>query len=154
MAHTFTHLLTHIIFSTKDRQPFLDGDLKTRLFPYLAGIIRAHDGKALIINAPTDHVRLLRRLQRARCAQSGGRLWKTAEIDHRVPLFRVWQERRDAPWQELLGYWGLPNLQVINRDAHVAKCAEEARYRSEDTGKELRRLARRARVVPVIPPAS
>jgi hypothetical protein len=24
-------------------------------------------------------------------------------------------------------YWGLPNLQVINRDAHAAKCAIEAR---------------------------
>jgi hypothetical protein len=105
-------------------------------------------------NAPTDHLRVLRKMQRARCAQSGGRLWKTAEIDHRVPLFRVWQELRDRPWPELLGFWGLPNLQVINRDVHVAKCADEARYRSEDLGKELRRLARRARVVPALPPAS
>jgi hypothetical protein len=23
---------------------------------------------------------------------------------------------------ELLNYWGLPNLQVINRDVHVTKC--------------------------------
>jgi hypothetical protein len=23
-------------------------------------------------------------------------------------------------------FWGMPNLQVINRDAHVAKCAVEA----------------------------
>ena len=41
MAHTFSHLLTHIIFSTKDRAPMLDGELKERLFPYLGGIIRA-----------------------------------------------------------------------------------------------------------------
>jgi len=59
MAHTFTHLLTHIIFSTKDRAPLLDVDLKPRLIPYLGGIIRAHDGKALIINGPTDHVHIL-----------------------------------------------------------------------------------------------
>jgi hypothetical protein len=30
----------------------------------------------------------------------------------------------------LLDFWGLPNLQVINRDAHVAKWATEARDRS------------------------
>jgi hypothetical protein len=30
----------------------------------------------------------------------------------------------------LLSYWGLTNLQVVNRDAHVAKCAIEARYRA------------------------
>jgi hypothetical protein len=28
-----------------------------------------------------------------------------------------------------LSYWGLPNLQVINRDVHAAKCAIEARTR-------------------------
>jgi hypothetical protein len=81
-------------------------------------------------NAPSDHDRILRRLQARRCAQTGERLWKTAEIDHRVPLFRVWRERRDAPWPVLLLYWGVPNLQVINRDAHAAKCAEEAKDRS------------------------
>ena len=81
-------------------------------------------------NAPSDRARLLRRLQAGRCAQSGGRLWKSAEIDHRVPLFRVWSECRDMPWPALLDYWGLPNLQVINRDVHAAKCAAEARHRS------------------------
>jgi hypothetical protein len=80
-------------------------------------------------NAPSDHDRLLRRLQARRCAQSGGRLWKSAEIDHRVPLFQVWAERRDEPWPALLAYWGVPNLQVINRDIHAAKCADEAKYR-------------------------
>jgi hypothetical protein len=80
-------------------------------------------------NAPSSHAQLLRRLQARRCRQTGGRLWKSAEVDHRVPLFRVWTEHRDAPWPELLSYWGLPNLQVINRDVHAAKCAIEARDR-------------------------
>jgi hypothetical protein len=80
-------------------------------------------------NAPSNEVKFLRRLQARRCTESGGRLWKTAEVDHRVPLFRVWGERRDTPWPTLLDYWGLPNLQVINRDAHAAKCATEANDR-------------------------
>jgi hypothetical protein len=80
-------------------------------------------------NAPSGEARLLRRLQARRCGQSGSRLWKDAEVDHRVPLFQVWREYRDAPWPELLSYWGLPNLQLINRDVHVEKCASEARTR-------------------------
>jgi hypothetical protein len=80
-------------------------------------------------NAPSGEAALLRRLQARRCSQTGGRLWKTAEVDHRVPLFRVWSDHRNEQWPKLLGYWGLPNLQVINRDAHVAKCAIEARDR-------------------------
>jgi hypothetical protein len=79
--------------------------------------------------APSGHVRLLRRLQARRCRQAGSRLWKSAEVDHRVPLFRVWRECRDVTWPALLHYWGLPNLQVINRDVHAAKCATEARDR-------------------------
>jgi hypothetical protein len=80
-------------------------------------------------NAPNGFAGLLRRLQGWRCGQSGGRLWKSAEIDHRIPLVRVWNEHRETLWPDLLGYWGLPNLQVINRDAHVAKCAIEAQDR-------------------------
>ena len=79
--------------------------------------------------APSDYALLLRRLQQRKCAETGGRLWKTSEVDHRVPLFRVWREHREMDWPSLLGFWGLPNLQVINRDAHTAKCAVEATTR-------------------------
>lgn len=81
-------------------------------------------------NAPSGEARLMRRVQERRCAQSGGRLWKNAEVDHRVPLFRVWSDLRDTPWPKLLDYWGVPNLQMINRQVHAAKCADEARERS------------------------
>jgi hypothetical protein len=80
-------------------------------------------------NAPSGEAPLLRRLQARRCGQTGKRLWKNAEVDHRVPLFQVWNEHRDTPWPQLLEFWGLPNLQVINRDAHAIKSALEARDR-------------------------
>jgi hypothetical protein len=80
-------------------------------------------------NAPSGEIQLLRRLQARRCGQTGRRLWKSAEVDHRIPLFRVWKERRHDPWPSVLDFWGLPNLQMINRDVHVAKCAIEARDR-------------------------
>ena len=80
-------------------------------------------------NAPSDYAKLLRKIQRRRCAETGSRLWKGAEVDHRVPLFRVWRDHRTMAWPSLLSFWGLPNLQVINRDAHAAKCASEASER-------------------------
>jgi hypothetical protein len=81
-------------------------------------------------NAPNGEAPILRCLQGWRCGQAGGRLWKDAEVDHRVPLFQVWRDHRNEGWPKLLNYWGLPNLQVINRDVHAAKCASEARYRA------------------------
>jgi putative transposase len=59
MAHTYTSLLYHIIFSTKDRVPLLDAELKARLFPYIGGIVRELDGVALALNGATDHIHLL-----------------------------------------------------------------------------------------------
>ncbi|SFU39909.1 hypothetical protein SAMN02799631_00451 [Methylobacterium sp. 174MFSha1.1] len=80
--------------------------------------------------APSDHVKELKRRQGHRCAQSGKRLLRTAEVDHRMPLYRIWREERARPWPELLGYWGLPNLQVVNRAVHADKCAAEAGERA------------------------
>lgn len=80
--------------------------------------------------APAEQVTVLKRHQGHRCRESGKRLFKTAEVDHRVPLYRVWREHRAAPWPELLGYWGAPNLQVVNRVVHVAKCGAEAGERA------------------------
>ena len=59
MPHTFTSLLVHIIFSTKDRAPDLSPEFAARLFPYMGGILRECKATALIINGPADHVHLL-----------------------------------------------------------------------------------------------
>ena len=53
-----------------------------------------------------------------------------AEIDHAVPLYRIARDHSARLWYRLLRYWMLPNLQVINREAHVAKCAAEAKERA------------------------
>lgn len=80
--------------------------------------------------APGNALRVLGRLQRRRCALTGARLMRTAEADHILPLFRVWREHRDLAWPDLLGFWGFPNLQAINREAHRGKTAAEAVHRS------------------------
>ncbi|CAN5412998.1 IS200/IS605 family transposase [soil metagenome] len=59
MAHTFTNLLTHLIFSTKDRVPCIKVDLKPNLFAYLGGIVREIRGKAYAIDGTADHVHIL-----------------------------------------------------------------------------------------------
>ncbi|WP_445504830.1 hypothetical protein [Microvirga sp. G4-2] len=81
--------------------------------------------------APSDHLRMLKLRQNRKCATTGRRLLRTAEVDHRVPLFAVWFQHRSKPWPELLTFWGARNLQVINRAAHVEKCAKESAQRSE-----------------------
>jgi putative transposase len=59
MAHTYTNLLTHALFSTKDRQPLIRPEMKSDLYAYLGGIITNLRGKPVLINGPKDHVHLL-----------------------------------------------------------------------------------------------
>jgi len=40
MANTYTSLHYHIVFSTKNRDPFLVETVRERLFAYLGGIAR------------------------------------------------------------------------------------------------------------------
>ena|SRR5215203_1898120 len=82
-------------------------------------------------NAPSDQVRILKRIQKHRCNDTGKRLLRTAEVDHLTPLYKVWREHRATPWPELLAFWGVPNLRVINREAHVKKCSAEAQERTK-----------------------
>jgi putative transposase len=65
MAGTFTRLLYHLVFSTKERLPFIDSRLKAELYPYMEGIIRGQGGWLLALNGMPDHVHLLVRLKPA-----------------------------------------------------------------------------------------
>ena len=82
MAHTFTNLLTHVIFSTKDRLPLLTPDLRADMLAYLGGIIRKLHGKVTESNARPDHVHLLLSLpptvavaEALRVVKSNSSLW-------------------------------------------------------------------------------
>ena len=59
MAHTYTNLLTHALFSTKDRQPLIRPEMKSDLYAYMGGIINNLRGRPILINGPKDHVHLL-----------------------------------------------------------------------------------------------
>jgi len=59
LPHTFASLLMQVVFSTKNREPYLSAELPGRLFPYMGGIVRELKGTALIVNGPADHVHLL-----------------------------------------------------------------------------------------------
>ncbi|HEY0515104.1 MAG TPA: IS200/IS605 family transposase [Thermoanaerobaculia bacterium] len=63
MASTFTNLLYHIVFSTKDRMPAIHEGLRERLYEYVGGIIRGERGTSLEIGGVPDHIHLLVKLK-------------------------------------------------------------------------------------------
>ena len=59
MAQTFSQILLHIVFSTKERHPFITPHIRPRLYDYIGGIIRQQRGVLYAIGGMPDHVHLL-----------------------------------------------------------------------------------------------
>jgi REP element-mobilizing transposase RayT len=63
MAGTFTNLLYHLVFSTKNREPLIAPERSSRIHEYLGGHIRGEGGVAYEIGGMPDHVHILARLK-------------------------------------------------------------------------------------------
>lgn len=59
MSGTYSNILLHVVFSTKNREPFITPDLRERLYPIVGGIVRDERGDLLTIGGMPDHVHLL-----------------------------------------------------------------------------------------------
>jgi REP element-mobilizing transposase RayT len=63
MGDTFTNLIFHLVFSTKDRTPLIAGDFQERLYEYIGGIVRGQGGTLLEAGGMPDHIHLLTKLK-------------------------------------------------------------------------------------------
>jgi putative transposase len=63
---SYTHLLYHLVFSTKDRHPAIATAWETRLHEFMGGIIKDMKGKPVCINGMPDHVHILCYLHQSR----------------------------------------------------------------------------------------
>lgn len=65
MPTTYSNLIYHIVFSTKQRLPLIDDQWKEELYRYVGGIIRAEGGVLLEIGGIADHVHILAKFKPA-----------------------------------------------------------------------------------------
>ena len=59
MANTYSSLIYHIIFSTKNREPWLTLGIEQRVWAYIGGIARKHRMTALKVGGIEDHIHSL-----------------------------------------------------------------------------------------------
>jgi putative transposase len=64
MPQSLSLVIIHVIFSTKERQPFLDSDLRPKLHAYLATVARGTGCECFRVGGVSDHVHLAIRLSR------------------------------------------------------------------------------------------
>ena len=64
MSQSLSSVLIHLVFSTKNREPFITPKIETELHPYMATIFRELKSQSLAIDGAPDHVHILFSLAR------------------------------------------------------------------------------------------
>jgi putative transposase len=97
---SYTSLLFHCVFATKERRPLISDDLHSRLWAYMGGIARVNGFKTLEAGGMPDHVHLLISLpptmpvaKAMQLIKAGSSLWMHETAGR--PLFQ-WQEKYGA----------------------------------------------------------
>ena len=64
MPQSLSAILIHLIFSTKNREPFITPEIETELHPYMASIFKGLKSPTLALNGTSDHIHALFSLSR------------------------------------------------------------------------------------------
>ena len=117
MSHTYSSLLFHCVFSTRERQKLISLELQSRLWAYMGGIAREHHMKALAIGGTDDHAHLLLSLPPShsiatamREIKSGSSRWM-----HETPNFPLFG------WLDGYGAFSIGQAQIETTVAYIAK---------------------------------
>ena len=62
MPSSFTYVVIHYIFATKNREMMIDPDLRERLYPFVGGIVRNRGASLIAVGGMPDHIHMLVRM--------------------------------------------------------------------------------------------
>jgi REP element-mobilizing transposase RayT len=118
MAKSYTNLIYHIVFSTKDRRPLITAELKPRLYEYIGGTIRGLGGICLAINGVADHVHVLAKLRPDKALSA---VLRDLKANSSGWMHDVFPDMRDFSWQNGYGAFTVSASQVAKVQKYIAE---------------------------------
>ena len=109
MANTYTSLLYHVVFSTKNRERWIKPGIEERVWAYLGGIAREHDMVAQQIGGIEDHVHLVLGMRASMGLSKAVQLLKGASSKWMNETF---PELRGFAWQDGYGAFTVSKSQL------------------------------------------
>jgi putative transposase len=128
MPQSLSAVYLHLIFSTKNRMPFLkDRDVRSEVHAYLSGISRNLDCPAILVGGVADHVHILARQSRTITQADWVKELKRASS--------LWTKERhpslkDFAWQSGYGIFSVSQSSVEKVTAYISEQEEHHRTRS------------------------
>ncbi len=141
MPQSLTKLYAHLVFSTKNRQPFLCGDVQQRVHGYLATVIRSIDSPYVVVGGVADHVHILFDM---------GKMHAPVEFVERVKresskfIKALGPEYRDFYWQRGYGMFSVSPTHLEDAEAYVRN--QDEHHRKKSFQEEVRELLQRYRI--------
>jgi putative transposase len=118
MGQSYTNLIYHIVFATKDRQQLITGDRKVRLYEYLGGVIRNLGGVSLGINGMADHTHVLTKLRPDKALSD---MLRDLKANSSGWMNDVFPERGNFAWQRGYGAFTVSASQVEKVQHYIAE---------------------------------
>ena len=142
MSQSLAKILVHLVFSTKERRPFLrDLQLRDELHRYLGGIILNLDCQPIIVGGVEDHVHSLFALARTSALSE-----IVKEIKRGSSLWIKTKSKglSDFAWQNGYGAFSIGSSQIEAVRRYIKN--QEEHHRTASFQDEFRTLLRRYRI--------
>ncbi|HXG66182.1 MAG TPA: IS200/IS605 family transposase [Blastocatellia bacterium] len=135
MPQSLSSILIHLVFSTKQREPFIYPEIEPEMHAYLATIFRECHSPALIIGGEKDHIHALFALART---------WAVADLVEEVKkrsskwIKTKGPEFRGFQWQAGYGAFSIGQSSVAALKKYIAD--QKERHRRKSFQEEYRAL--------------
>ena len=133
MGSTFYSLHYHVVFSTKERRPFIRSDWRTRLHKYIGGTVRGLGGVAETVGGVEDHVHFLMSLKTTDAPADIVR-----EVKKASSVWTSENHERSFSWQEGYSIFTVSWTHVAILRGYIAN--QEGHHRKTSFVDELKRL--------------
>jgi putative transposase len=127
MAGTFTSLTYHLIFSTKNREPWIAHEMESRLWSYMAGIVVEQGMIPLKIGGMPDHIHALVAIPPTILVSKALQLIKGPSSKW---IHEIYPKMRGFAWQDGYGAFTVGRSQIVNIIKYIEGQREHHRARS------------------------
>ena len=139
MPRTYTNLLYHIVFSTKERYPFIRPEFRDRLYEYIGGTTRGLKGICLEIGGVDDHIHMITKLPPTRD------VWEF--LEKLKPSVTNWARPIIHPkfeWQNGFGAFSIGESQIPAVRRYIQ--SQEEHHKKISFEDEFKKMLRQANV--------
>ncbi len=137
MPGTYSQILLHIVFSTKQRRPYITPDIQARLCDYIGGIVRAEKGTLYAIGGMPDHLHMLLRW---RTDGAISHLMRTVKARSSRWIHETFRESSAFAWQVGYAVFSVSKSSEADVKAYIENQAEH--HKKRDFEEELLALLR------------